>query len=149
MQLLGVYDESLVEPLAQVMMKLGVKSGMVVYGQDRLDEISISAKTTCCEIRNGVTRSYIIDPEEYGFSLASKEDMEGGDPATNAQITMEILEGKKGPKTDAVLLNAGAAIYIANDSLTLKEAIEQAREVVDSGKALAKLKEFIEATNKE
>ena len=114
MQLLGVYDESLVEPLAHVLSSLGVKSGMVVYGQDKLDEISVSAPTTVCELRNGAYKTYVITPEEFGLTRCTKEDLKGGTPQENAQITRAILKGEeRGPKRNAVLMNAGAALYIA------------------------------------
>ena len=114
MQLLGVYNESLVEPLAHVLSSLGVKSGMVVYGQDKLDEISVSAPTTVCELRNGAYKTYVITPEEFGLTRCTKEDLKGGTPQENAQITRAILKGEeRGPKRNAVLMNAGAALYIA------------------------------------
>ena len=117
MQLLGVYNESLVEPLAHVLSSLGVKSGMVVYGQDKLDEISVSAPTTVCELRNGAYKTYVITPEEFGLTRCTKEDLKGGTPQENAQITRAILKGEeRGPKRNAVLMNAGAALYIAGDS---------------------------------
>ena len=112
MQLLGVYDEYLVEPLAQVLLDLGIRRGMVVYGQDKLDEISMSAATTVCEIRDGWFRTFVLTPEEFGFERCSKEDLKGGTPKENAEITLAILKGEKGPKRNAVLLNAGAALYI-------------------------------------
>lgn len=148
MEVMGVYEESLVEPLAKVLMNLGVKRGMVVYGQDKLDEISLSAPTTCCEIRDGEISSYIIHPEEVGLSLCKKEELVGGDPRENAQITRDILNGVKGPKRDAVLLNSAACIYLAKDGITLKEALHIAEELIDSKKALKQLERFIELTNK-
>ena len=112
MQLLGVYDEYLVEPLAQVLINLGVKRGMVVYGKDRLDEISMSAPTAVCEFKDGWFRSYTIAPEDFGFERCTKDDLKGGTPEENAKITREILGGAKGHKRNAVLMNAGAALYI-------------------------------------
>ena len=150
MQLMGVFDEALVEPLAQVLTNLGVKSGIVVYGQDKLDEISISAPTTCCEIRNGEIKSYTISPEQFGYQMAEKEAVLGGTPEENAAITRAILEGKeKGPKRDAVCLNAGACLYIADKAATLEEGVKMAEELIDSGKALAKLEEFVKVSNEE
>ncbi|MDR2767527.1 MAG: anthranilate phosphoribosyltransferase [Treponema sp.] len=144
MELLGVYSEDLVEPLAQVLRNLGVKSGMVVYGQDGLDEISMSAPTTVCEFAHGKEPStYTITPEEFGFSRCTKEELTGGAPEENAKITREILRGAKGPKRDAVLLNSGAAIHIARPELSIKDGIGLAGEIVDSGKALAQLEKFI------
>lgn len=148
MEVMGVYEEGLVEPLAKVLMNLGVKRGMVVYGQDKLDEISLSAPTTCCEIRDGKISSYIIHPEELGLSLCKKEELVGGNPKENAQITRDILSGVKGPKRDAVLLNSAACIYLAKDGLTLKDAVQVAEELIDSKKALRQLERFIELTNK-
>lgn len=147
MQMMGVYDESLVKPMAEVLMKLGVKRGMVVYGTDRLDEISISAPTIVCEIRDGRLENYEITPEQFGLKVAAKEDMVGGDPEENARITRAILAGEKGAKRDAVVLNAGACIYIAGKAATLAEGIKMAQEVIDSGKAAEKLEAFVRATN--
>lgn len=149
MEIIGVYEEELVEPIAKVLLNLGVKKGMVVFGQDTMDEITPSAKTTVCEIRNGETKSYEINPEEYGISICKKSDLEGGDGTENAQVTKDILSGKlQGPKRDAVLLNAGACIYVQNDDLTYEEAINIARETIDSGKAKEKLQNYIEESNK-
>lgn len=149
MEIIGVYEEELVEPIAKVLLNLGVKKGMVVFGQDTMDEITPSAKTTVCEIRNGETKSYEINPEEYGISICKKSDLEGGDGTENAQVTKDILSGKlQGPKRDAVLLNAGACIYVQNDDLTYEEAINIARETIDSGKAKEKLQDYIEESNK-
>jgi anthranilate phosphoribosyltransferase len=143
MELLGVYDEELIEPMAQVLSNLGVKSALVVYGQDGLDEISMSAPTSVCEVRGGRFKSYTIEPEEFGFTRCRKEDLLGGSPAENAQITRDILSGKPGPRRDAVLLNSAAAIYIARPSLSISEALVLARETIDSGKALNQLERFI------
>lgn len=149
MEIIGVYEEELVEPIAKVLLNLGVKKGMVVFGQDTMDEITPSAKTTVCEIRNGETKSYEVNPEEYGISICKKSDLEGGDGTENAQVTKDILSGKlQGPKRDAVLLNAGACIYVQNDDLTYEEAINIARETIDSGKAKEKLQDYIEESNK-
>ena len=147
MQLLGVYDESLVEPLAHVLKNLGLKRIMVVYGTDCIDEISMSAPTKVCEYRNGEFKSYEITPEQFGLKSCKKEELAGGDPEENAAIAREILNGKKGVKTDAVLLNAGAAIYLVSDGITIKDGIEMARKVIESGKALAKLEEFARAAS--
>jgi len=147
MQLLGVYEEELVEPMAHVLAKLGVKNAMVVYGQDGLDEISMSAPTSVCEVRNGVYRSYELKPEDFGFSRCSKEDLVGGTPQENAQITMDILSGIRSPKRDAVLLNSAAALYIANPSLSLVQAVSLAEETIDSKKALHQLEKFVQLSN--
>lgn len=148
MQLLGVYDESLVEPLARVLTSLGVKSGMVVYGQDKLDEISLSAPTTYCDFRDGVYRSGVMTPEQFGLKRCTKEDLVGGTPEENAAITRAILEGKeRGPKRDTVLMNAGAALYIAGKAPDPAGGIRLAAELIDTGKAVQKLEEFIAASN--
>ena len=146
--LLGVYDEYLVEPLAQVLINLGVERGMVVYGQDKLDEISISAPTTVCEFKDGWFKSYVIKPEDFGFTRCTKEDLRGGTPEENAQITRDILGGAKGPKTDAVLLNAGAALYINDKASSLAEGIKLAEKIIASGEALKVLERFIEVSNR-
>ncbi|MDR2028406.1 MAG: anthranilate phosphoribosyltransferase [Treponema sp.] len=143
MELLGVYDEDLIEPMARVLSNLGVKSALVVYGQDGLDEISMSAPTSVCEVREGRFKSYVIEPEEFGFTRCKKEDLLGGSPGENAQITRDILAGKPGPRRDAVLLNSAAAIYIARPSLSIPEALSLARETIDSGRALEQLERFI------
>lgn len=148
MQLLGVYDEYLVEPLARVLVTLGVTRGMVVYGQDKLDEISLSAPTTICEINNGWYKSYTIKPEDFGFERCTKEELKGGTPEVNAQITRDILAGAKGHKRNAVLLNAGAALYIGGKAASFKEGVALAAEIIDSGKALATLEKFIEVSNR-
>lgn len=147
MQLMGVYDESLVEPLGEVLFRLGVKRGMVVYGKDGLDEISMSAPTKVCQIRDGWFKTYTINPEDYGFKLCDKSELVGGNPAENAEITLNILNGEQGPKTDAVVLNAAAALYIAKQDISLNEAIEQIKEVIAKKKAVEKLNEFISYSN--
>lgn len=148
MQLLGVYDEYLLLPMAQVLTGLGVKRGMVVYGQDKLDEVSISAPTSVCEFNNGWYKTYTIRPEEFGLKRGNKEDIAGGDPAYNAQVTRDILSGQMtGPKRDIVLLNAGCALYVAGKADTIGAGVALAAQIVDSGKALAKLEEFVAATN--
>lgn len=148
MQLLGVYDEYLVEPLAQVLINLGVKRGMVVYGKDRLDEISMSAPTAVCEFKDGWFRSYTIAPEDFGFERCTKDDLKGGTPEENAKITREILGGAKGHKRNAVLMNAGAALYIGGKAETLKDGIALAAKIIDSGKALETLDKLIEVSNR-
>lgn len=148
LQLLGVYDDYLVEPLAQVLINLGVKRGMVVYGQDKLDEISMSAPTTVCEFKDGWFKSYVITPEDFGFQRCAKADLVGGTPEENAAITRAILQGEKGPKRSAVLLNAGAALYIGGKAETLKEGVALAAELIDSGKALETLEQLIEVSNR-
>lgn len=148
MQLLGVYDEYLVEPLAQVLINLGVKRGMVVYGKDRLDEISMSAPTAVCEFKDGWFKSYTIAPEDFGFERCTKDDLKGGTPEENAKITREILGGAKGHKRNAVLMNAGAALYIGGKAETLKDGIALAAKIIDSGKALETLDKLIKVSNR-
>ena len=147
MQLLGVYDEYLVQPLAQVLMNLGVKRGMVVYGQDKLDEISLSAPTTVCEFKDGWMKNYVITPEQFGLKRCTKQDLVGGSPAENAEITKSILAGEKGPKRDAVLMNAGAALYIGGKAESMAEGIKLAAELIDSGKATKTLEKLISVSN--
>ena len=150
MELMGVYDQSLVEPLAQVMANLGVNRGMVVYGQDSLDEISMCAPTSVCEIRDGKFTSYEITPEQFGYERCEKGALTGGTPAENAEITKAILKGEeKGPKRQAVCLNAGAALYIAGKAASIEEGVKLAESLIDSGAALKKLEEFIEKSNQE
>lgn len=146
-QLLGVYDEYLIEPLAKVLMELGVKRGMVVYGMDKLDEISLSAPTKVCEIKDGSLHTYEIKPEDFGLSRCKKEDLAGGDPKENAAITLSILKGEKGAKRDAVLLNAGAALYIGEKAKSIQEGINLAARLIDSKKALKVLEDFIKVSN--
>lgn len=149
MELMGVYDQSLVEPLAQVMANLGVDRGMVVYGQDSLDEISMCAPTSVCEIRDGKFTSYEITPEQFGYERCEKGALTGGTPAENAEITKAILKGEeKGSKRQAVCLNAGAALYIAGKAASIEEGVKLAESLIDSGAALKKLGEFVEETNK-
>ena len=148
LQLLGVYDEYLVQPLAQVLMNLGVKRGMVVYGQDKLDEISLSAPTTICEFKDGWMKNYVIKPEDFGMERCTKADLVGGLPEENAQITRAILSGEQGHKRNAVLLNAGASLYIGGKAESFAEGVKLAAELIDSGKALQTLEKLIEESNK-
>ena len=146
MQLLGVYDEYLVEPLAQVLIDLGVKRGMVVYGKDKLDEISMSAPTKVCEFKDGWFRSYTISPEDFGLTRCEKKELVGGTPVENAAITRAILGGERGPKRDAVLMNAGASLCIGGKADNMAEGIKLAGEIIDSGKALETLENFIKVS---
>lgn len=149
MELMGVYEEELVEPLAQVMAKLGVVRGMVVYGQDKLDEISMSAPTSVCEIRDGWFQTYEITPEQFGYTRCTKEELTGGTPEENAEITRKILSGEdRGAKRCAVCLNAGAAIYIAGKAATMEEGVRMAERLIDEGAAAGKLEQFIEESRK-
>ncbi len=147
--LLGVYDESLIVPVAQALMKLGSESGMVVYGKDKLDEISLSAPTLICEYKDGWLKQYEITPEQFGFERCTKNDLLGGTPQENAAVTRGILSGEiRGHKRNTVLLNAGAAIYIGNKANSLENGIKLAAELIDSGKAIATLENVITASNK-
>ena len=149
MELMGVYDQALVEPLAQVMANLGVNRGMVVYGQDSLDEISMCAPTSVCEIKDGKFTSYEITPEQFGYEKCEKGALTGGTPAENAEITKAILKGEeRGPKRQAVCLNAGVALYIAGKAASMEEGVKLAESFIDNGAALKKLEEFVEETNK-
>lgn len=148
-QLLGVYDEYLVEPLTKVLIDLGLKRGMVVYGMDKLDEISMSAKTLVCEFKNGWYRHYFISPEDFGMRLCDKSELKGGLPDENARITREILSGvDTSPKRDAVLLNAGASLYIAEKVSSLADGIKLAQSLIDSGAAQNTLNKFVEVSNR-
>lgn len=146
--LLGVYSEALVEPLARVLNSLGVKRALVVYGTDKMDEISASSPTFVCELNSGEYKNYTIKPEDFGLTSCKKEELVGGTPEENAQITLAILKGEKGPKRNAVLLNAGAALYIGGKADSIADGIKLAAELIDSGKALAKLEEFKTESNK-
>ena len=147
MQLLGVYDGYLAAPLAQVLVNLGVKRGMVVYGQDKLDEISLSSPTNICEIRDGWFRSYVIKPEDFGFERCDKSELRGSTPKENAQITRDILQGQTGSKRNAALMNAGAGLYIAGKAASIGEGIKSAAELIDGGRALETLKKLIAISN--
>lgn len=147
LQVMGVYSEDLVEPMAQVLSNLGVKRGMVVYGQDCLDEISMSSPTTICEFGNGDFKKYVIEPEQFGFEKCDRSVLVGGDPAENAAITKAILEGEKGPRRNAVALNAGAALYIGGKADSFEAGVRLAEEMIDSGKAMETLQQFITLSN--
>ena len=148
MQLLGVYDDYLVGTLSQVLINLGVKRGMVVYGQDKLDEISMSAPTSVSEIKDGWYKSYVISPEDFGFERCEKSELKGGTPEENAKITLNILKGETGAKRNAVLMNAGASLYICGKAESMKDGINLAAELIDSGKAMETLDKFIEFSNR-
>ena len=148
-QLLGVYDEYLLEPLAKVLTSLGVKNGMVVYGREKLDELSTAGETAVCEFNNGEYSSYVLTPEQFGLTRSTKQDLEGGTPEENAAITRDILSGKdKGPKFETVLMNAGAALYIAGKATDIADGIEKARELIDNGEALKAMERFVDLSNK-
>lgn len=148
--ILGVYDESLVQPLARVLTSLGVKDGMVVYGQDCLDELSTACPTTVCEFHGDDYLSYVLTPEELGMKRCTKEDLRGGSPEENAQITRDILSGKEtGAKRDTVLVNAAAGLYIAGLAPSLKDGVAKAQELINNGKATETLEEYIRVSNQE
>lgn len=148
MQLLGVYDEYLVEPMARVLHSLGVKRALVVYGQDKLDEISISAPTTVCELKDGDYQTYTIAPEDFGLARGQKSDIVGGTPEENAQITRDILSGKeRGARRNIVLMNAGAALYTGGKADTLADGVKLAAQLIDTGKATEAMNTFIAASN--
>lgn len=148
MILLGVYDEYLVEPLAKVLSTLGVKRGVVAYGQEKLDEISPNGPTTICELRDGYYRTSILRPEDFGMVPGTKEDLVGGTPEENADITRGILNGKvQGPKRNAVLLNAGTALFIAGKADSIGDGIKMAADLIDSGKAMETLNRCIAVSN--
>jgi len=148
MQLMGVYDRKLVEPLAQVLANLGVVRGVAVSGSDGMDEVTLTGPTHVCEIRFGELTSYDITPEQFGFSCCRLEDLMGGTPEENAQITIDILNGKeRGPKREVVILNAALALYLGIDDCTVDDCVKMAEDLIDSGKAAAKLEEFRRLTN--
>ncbi|MCR5214501.1 MAG: anthranilate phosphoribosyltransferase [Eubacterium sp.] len=148
MQLLGVYDEYLLEPLTKVLIELGVKRGMVVYGTDKLDEISLSSPTKISEIKDGWFRTYTIKPEDFGFKTCDKSELKGGTPEENAAITRAILKSEeKGAKRNATLMNAGASLYIGGKADSMEEGIKLAAEIIDSGKAYETLEKIIEVSN--
>jgi anthranilate phosphoribosyltransferase len=147
MQLLGVYDENLVEPLAGVLANLGVKRAMVVHGHDGLDEITLTGTSTVCEVVGGNVNSYFITPEQFGLERCHIADLTGGDPAENAEIARRVLSGEKGPKRDTVALNAAFCLYMGKNDVTMRECVRQAQELIDSGAAMQKLNNFIRATN--
>lgn len=147
LQLLGVYDENLVEPLAQVLLNLGVKRAMVVHGHDGLDEVTLCDSTTICEVNNGKLNSFFLSPEQLGFKRCLSEDLVGGAPKENASIAIDILSGKKGPKRDVVVLNSALCLYMAYSNVTLRECVKMAENLIDTGSAFAQLNKFINLSN--
>ncbi|HHT88017.1 MAG TPA: anthranilate phosphoribosyltransferase [Clostridiales bacterium] len=147
LQLLGVYDERLVEPMAKVLANLGVKRAMVVHGHDGLDEISLCAKTTVCEVNDGCVNSFFLDPHQFGFDYCRQEELIGGDPVQNSEIALAILSGEKGPKRNIVLLNSAICLYMTYNNITLRECVRLAEQIIDSGKAMEKLRSFIKLSN--
>lgn len=147
MELMGVFDRELVEPLAQTLCNLGVEKAMVVYGEDGLDEVSMSAPTLVCEVKDGWTKQYTITPEQFGFERCGKGDLVGGEPAENAKILRAVLAGEGGPKGDAASLNAAAALYIAGKYESIDTALPAVKDIIAGGRAIAKLDEFIRRSN--
>ena len=145
-QLLGVYDENLVEPLASVLLNLGVKRAMVVHGHDGLDEITLTDTSTICEVADGRLNSYFITPEQFGLPRCQPEELTGGDPPENAAIARAILSGEKGAKRDTVVLNAACCLYMGKNHMTMRECVKLAQELIDSGKAMKKLEAFVRVT---
>lgn len=147
LQIMGVYDESMLEPMAKVLSNLGIRRGMVVYGTDKLDEISVSAPTEICEISDGKLTRYTITPEQAGLKHYTKEELVGGTPQENAEITRAILSGEKGAKRDAAVINAGAALYVAGKADSFEAGVRLAEEMIDSGKAYEQLQKFVALSN--
>ena len=147
MQLMGVYREDLVEPMAQVLSNLGVVRGLVVNGSDGLDEATMTGATHMCEIREGKFRTYDLTPEALGMRRCTLQDLVGGTPEENARISRDILTGRlKGPKRDAVILNSALSLYLGIDDCSIPECVKMANEIIDSGKAGDKLEQFVAAT---
>ena len=144
---LGVYDEKLMEPMAKVLINLGIKGAMLVHGNDGLDEITVSDSTTICEIKDAKIIKYEINPKDFGVRISNKSEVVGGTAVENAKITLDILSGKQGATRDIVLMNAGCAIYVAKKANSIAEGIEMARQSIDSGNALKKLEELKAFTN--
>jgi anthranilate phosphoribosyltransferase len=146
-ELIGVYDENLVEPIANVLINLGVKRAMVVHGHDGLDEITLSDTTTICEVKHGRLNSFFITPEQFGLKRCSLSELIGGMPQENREIALNILNGEKGAKRDTVILNSAVCLYMFYDNMTLKQCLEMAQDMIDSKKALNKLDEFAKASH--
>ncbi len=147
MQLLGVYDENLVEPLARVLANLGVKRAMVVHGHDGLDEVTLCDTTTICEVNNGRLNSFFLSPEQLGLQKCEAKELVGGDPRENARIAVDILNGSQGPKRDVVVLNSALCLYMSHNQITLRECVKMAESLIDSGAARRQLNKFIELSN--
>jgi anthranilate phosphoribosyltransferase len=147
MQLLGVYDESLVEPLASVLANLGVRRAMVVHGHDGLDEVTLTDTTTVCEVNGKNMNSFFLTPEQLGFKRCGLSDLIGGDPAENADIALDILNGQKSPRRDIVVLNSALCLYMSYNNTTLRECVRMAGELIDNGKAREQLDRFIRLSN--
>ena len=147
-QLVGVYARSLVEPLAEALLELGAVRALVVHGEDGLDEITVTGRTFAAELRDGRVESLVIDPRELGLPLARSADLAGGSPDENAAIVRGVLEGETGPRRDVVLLNAAAALWVADAAKDLAGGLELARESLDSGGARARLEALVAASRR-
>jgi anthranilate phosphoribosyltransferase len=146
-ELIGVYDENLVEPIANVLVNLGVKRAMVVHGHDGLDEITLSDTTTICEVNCGRLNSFFITPEQFGLKRCSLSELIGGTPQENREIALNILNGEQGAKRDTVILNSAVCLYMFYDNMTLKQCLRVAQDMIESKKALNKLDEFVKASH--
>lgn len=146
-QLLGVYDENLVQPLAGVLANLGIRRAMVVHGHDGMDELTLTGSSTICEVADGTLNSYFITPEQFGLTRCRPEELTGGGPAENAQIARQILSGKKGPMRDIVVLNSACCLYMAKNHITMRECVRLAQQLLDNGKAYELMEAFVQRTN--
>jgi anthranilate phosphoribosyltransferase len=147
-QILGVFDPQLVRPLASVLQNLGTERAMVVHGEDGLDEITLTGNTVVCELKNNEIKEYIIDPRAYGFELCSIQHLQGENAGDNARIILDIFHNKQGYQRDVVILNSAAALYVGKKAESFEEGIIKSREIIESGKAMQKLQEFITFTNR-
>jgi len=146
-QLIGVYDQKWVRPLAEVLNNLGSQAALIVHGADGLDEITVTGPTFVAELKNGKVKEYQLEPGQFGLSRASLSDIKGGDPKINAELIKKIFSGRTGPTSDIVLLNAAAAVYVAGKAESIKAGIEIARQTIKSGKAMEKLENLIKLSN--
>lgn len=147
-QLLGVYDETLLELLANVLKKLGVTNAMVVHGRDGLDEMTTDDETAVVELQDDHLTKYTVTPEQFGLKRRQRADLVGGTPEANADITRRILAGDHGPQRDIVLLNAGAALHVAHPALSIQAGIDLAAKTIDDGKAFEELNRLLAFSDK-
>ena len=145
--LLGSYSKELVPVIANVAKEVGIKNALIVHGEDGLDEVTLTGKTYMAELRNGVISEFVFDPKSYGFEYCTLDELVGGDPQVNKDIALKILNNENSKRRDAVVLNAGLAIYIATDGISIQKGIDIAKEVLASGKALQKLNDYIRVSN--
>jgi len=146
-QVLGVFSDALTEPLANVLANLNVKHAFIVHGEDGLDEITNTDRTKVSELKGGKVNTYFISPDDFGLKKAEKSELKGGDAEDNAKMTIEILDGQKGPKRDIVIMNAAAALITGEKAGSFKEASGVASEAIDSGIARKKLEEIKKISN--